>query len=121
MAYYICCELWLYPKYLIHMLGFICCMVFKCGSTLGDGMNYILWVLICSNGGQGGELNVYGKSWVSSLGLGLARWLGSFATLLREFCLWSALWHGALEVGSFGRYSFQSNLSVLKCFSVSCL
>ena len=96
-------------------------MEFKCGSTLGNGMNYILWVLICNNGGEGGELNAHGKSWVSSLGFGLARLLGSFAIGMCELFLWSALWCGALEVGSFGRYSFQSNLAALKCFSVSCL
>ena len=72
MAYYIFHELWLYPKYSIHMLGFICLMVIKHGTALWGDLNYILWVLICSNGGQGGKLNVHGKSWVSRLGLGLA-------------------------------------------------
>ena len=76
-------------------------------------MNYILWVLICSNGGEGGELNAHGKSQVSSLGLGLARWLGSFATGLRELCIWSTLWRIALEVGYLGSYSFQYVLEVL--------
>ena len=91
MAYYICHELWLYPKYSICMLGLMCYMGFKCFSALEGGMNYTLLVLICDNGGQGGELNVHGKSWVPILGLGLALWLGSFATRLCELCLWSAL------------------------------
>ena len=107
MAYYICHELWLYPKYTIHMLGFICCKVNKHCSALWGDMNYILWVFILSNGVQGGEFNEIWKIWVSSLGIGLARWFRSFVKWLCELCLWSTLWCGALEVGCIGRYSFQ--------------
>ena len=81
MAYLICHGLWLYAKYTIHMLGFICCMVIKRCTALWGDMNYILWVFIFGNGGQGGEFNVLGKAWVSSLELGLARWFGSFAKM----------------------------------------
>ena len=106
MAYYICHELWLNPKYTIHMLGFMYCMVKKHCTALWGDMNYILWVLILSNGGQGGKFNVLWKAWVSSLGLGLAQWFGSFAKWLCEICLWSTLWHRSLEVGSIIRYVF---------------
>ena len=72
MAYYICHELWLYPKYIMCMLGFIYYMWYKCYFAWEGGMKYKLWVLICGNGGQGGEFNVQGESWVSRLGLGLS-------------------------------------------------
>ena len=87
MEYSICHGLWLYRKYVIHMLGFICCMAIKSCSALGGDMNYIHWVLIFGNGGQGGEFNVLGKVWVSSLGLGLAQWFGSFAKWIHELCI----------------------------------
>ena len=54
------------------MLGFICYIGFKRCAALEGGMKFTLWVFIYGNGGQSGELNVHGKSWVSSLGLGLA-------------------------------------------------
>ena len=72
MEYYIFHDLWIYFKYMIHMLGFICFMVIKRCSTLWGDMNYILWILILSNGGKGGEFNVLWKAWVSILGLGLS-------------------------------------------------
>ena len=53
------------------MLWIIYAMVIKRSSLLEGGMNYITGVLICSNGGQGGELNDLCDALVSSLGLGL--------------------------------------------------
>ena len=60
--------------YMIHMLGFICCMVIKRCSALWGDMNYIIWVFVFSNGGQGGKFNVLWKVWVSSLGTSMMVW-----------------------------------------------
>ena len=72
MAYYICHELWLYPKYTMLLFGFMIYMVINCYNVIWGGKNYRPCVSISCNGGQGGEFNVLWRAWVSSIGLGLA-------------------------------------------------
>ena len=62
-------------------------MVTKHGTTLWGDMNYILWVSIFGNGGQGGAFNVNGEMSVSSLGIVLAQWFGSFEKWSHELYL----------------------------------
>ena len=66
MAYDICHELWLSPKFIIPSLGFKECMVDKYGNVIWGGKNYRTWVFISCNGGEDGEFNVLWKAWVSS-------------------------------------------------------
>ena len=54
------------------MLWIIYAMVIKRSSLLEGGMNYILWVLIYGNGGQGGNINDLWDVWVSMSGLVVA-------------------------------------------------
>ena len=70
--------------YLIHMLYGT---LIKQGSMLKGGINYILWVLNYVSGGQGGDINEPWGVWVSSLGLVLSQWFGSFAAWMQELCL----------------------------------
>ena len=70
----------------------------KHGSLLKGCINYMLWVLIFVNGGQGGDINAPGDTWVLRLGLGIPQWFGSFATWLRELYLCVVWWRKDLKV-----------------------
>ena len=62
MEYDIFHGLWLSPKFMPPLLGFICCMVIKHAILLWGDMNYILCVSIFGSGGQGGYFNVDGET-----------------------------------------------------------
>ena len=64
----------------------------------------MLWVLIYVVGGQCGDINAHWNAQASTLGLGIFRWFGSFATWLRDLYLYVVWWHEAWEVGCEVRY-----------------
>ena len=94
MAYFICHELWLYPKSMIPLMGFMNCMEMNCQNVFLSFMNYGLWVGNLHSGGQGGEVNAPQELEVSSPNLGLSWRHESFALSLGELCsaLWSVSW-----------------------------
>ena len=50
MEYDIFNELWLSPKFMLPMLGFMCCMVVNGCNAIWGGKKYRPWVSISGNG-----------------------------------------------------------------------
>ena len=94
MAYYICHELWIYPKSTMLLIGFMKSMVINCQNVFMSFMNNRIGIGIRCSGGQGGKVNVPWDLWVSSPKLGFSRRKESFALSLGELysVLWSISW-----------------------------
>ena len=69
MEYLICHGIWLKTYVFDTHLGFCNARCFEQG--LRGGINYMIWVWNCVNGGQGGDINEIWETWPSILGLGL--------------------------------------------------
>ena len=115
MAYYICHELWIYPKFMLPSLGFMKCMVNICHNTFWSCMNYRLGVVNQRSGGHGGKFNVTWEMGVSIPKIGLSWRYESFSFSLGELCstLWYLSWLDVSSSAAVGRYVLHSSFATL--------
>ena len=115
MAYYICHELWIYPRFTIPSLGFKNYIVNICPNTFWNCMNYSLRVWKSRNGGNGGGVNARWEMGVSSLKLGLSWRYESFTFSVGDLCsaLWFVSWHEVWRSAALGKFVLRYGFATL--------